>query len=194
MRIPFPYLTFATLLLTAGASAQVAAAQVHSWQNEPSEFLGVPFFGDFKSQLPECMDTTARQPNLCWNQTPEPERYEIRGLPYIPISSGYQLFADLKDGSIGQLTLTGNASSLELVSDFLADTLGKSGSSLSRRVQLSTGASYEMKTITWQGKRIAVHFQRNESDLSRYTVVFTPTASDLKTLETSPSVDEKSGT
>jgi len=180
MRI-FPLsLALAALVSATGSFAQ--STQPQPWEDEPSEFLGVPFYGDFKSQVPECPDSNLRQSTLCRTSTPDPDRYEIHGLPYLPISSGYQLFAALKDGSISQLMLTGNSSSLELVDDFLTDTLGQPGSSLSRRIQLSSGASYEMKTISWEGKRVAVHFQRNESDLSRYTVTFTPSAADLKTL------------
>ncbi|HDS1681662.1 TPA: hypothetical protein QEM39_003218 [Pseudomonas putida] len=174
-------LALATLVTATGTFAQSVR---QPWDNEPSEFLGVPFQGDFKAQVPECPDSngSSRQPTLCRTSTADPDRYEIHGLPYLPISSGYQLFAALKDGAISQLMLTGNSNSLELVDDFLTDTLGQPGSSLSRRIQLSSGASYEMKTISWEGKRVAVHFQRNESDLSRYTVTFTPSAADLKTL------------
>lgn len=181
MRITSLSLALATLVCATGTFAQ-SAHQPQTWDDEPSEFLGVPFQGDFKAQVPECPDSSPRQPTLCRTSTTDPDRYEIHGLPYLPISSGYQLFAALKGGAISQLMLTGNSSSLELVDDFLTDTLGRPGSSLSRRIQLSSGASYEMKTISWEGKRVAVHFQRNESDLSRYTVTFTPSAADLKTL------------
>lgn len=179
MRITPLSLALATLVCATATFAQSAH---QPWDNEPSEFLGVPFHGDFKAQVPECPDSNARQPTLCRTSTTDPDRYEIHGLPYLPINSGYQLFAALKDGAISQLMLTGNSSSLELVDDFLTDTLGQPGSSLSRRIQLSSGASYEMKTISWEGERVAVHFQRNENDLSRYTVTFTPSAADLKTL------------
>ncbi len=181
MRILPLSLALATLVSATGTFAQ-PTHQSQSWEDEPSEFLGVPFQGDFKTQVPECADSNPRQLTLCRTGTTDPDRYEIHGLPYLPISSGYQLFAALKDGAISQLMLTGNSSSLELVDDFLTDTLGQPGSSLSRRIQLSSGASYEMKTISWEGKRVAVHFQRNENDLSRYTVTFTPSAADLKTL------------
>ncbi|GJB81328.1 MULTISPECIES: hypothetical protein [Pseudomonas] len=188
MRIIPLSLALATLVAAPGAFAQ-SSPQAQSWDNEPSGFLGVPFQGDFKAQVAECPDSSPRQSTLCRTSTSDPERYEIHGLPYIPINSGYQLFAALKNGAISQLMLTGNASSLELVDDFLTDTLGQPSSSLSRRIQLSSGASYEMKTISWEGKRVAVHFQRNESDLSRYTVTFTPSAADVKTLGMSSAVD-----
>jgi hypothetical protein len=181
MRITPLSLALATLVSATGTFAQ-SAHHTQPWDDEPSEFLGVPFHGDFKAQVPECPDSSPRQQTLCRTSTTDPDRYEIHGLPYLPISSGYQLFAALKDGAVSQLMLTGNSSSLELVDDFLTDTLGQPGSSLNRRIQLSSGASYEMKTISWEGKRVAVHFQRNENDLSRYTVTFTPSAADLKTL------------
>lgn len=181
MRISPLSLALATLLSTSVSFAQ-SGGQPQPWDNEPSEFLGVPFQGDFKAQVPECPDSNPRQATLCRTSTTDPDKYEIHGLPYLPISSGYQLFAAVKNDAVSQLMLTGNSSSLELVNDFLTDTLGQPSSSLSRRIQLSSGASYEMKTISWQGKRVAVHFQRNESDLSRYTVTFTPSAADLKTL------------
>ena len=187
MRITLLSLALAALTSTSGACAAGA------WESEPSEFLGVSLHGDFKAQIPECPDSRSRQAALCWTATQDQDRYEIHGLPYLPINSGYQLFAALKDGTVSQLMLTGNASSLDLVDDFLGDTLGQPSSSLTRRIKLSSGATYEMKTVSWEGKRIAVHFQRNESDLSRYTVTFTPSAADLKTLGMSSAVSTSSG-
>ena len=113
MRIIPLSLALATLVAAPGAFAQ-SSPQAQSWDNEPSGFLGVPFQGDFKAQVAECPDNSPRQSTLCRTSTSDPERYEIHGLPYIPINSGYQLFAALKNGAISQLMLTGNASSLEL--------------------------------------------------------------------------------
>ncbi|WP_155738229.1 hypothetical protein [Pseudomonas putida] len=186
-------LTLATLITTPVAFAQ-GARQHQIWEKEPSEFLGVPLHGNFKAQVPECPESAARQDTPCRINTSEPDRYEVHGLPYIPISSGYQLFASTKDGKISQLMLTGRASSLALVDDFLTDTLGQPGSSLSRRIQLSSGATYEIKTITWEGKQVAVRFQRNESDLSRYAVIFTLSADDTVGMGVSTTGDTSSRT
>ncbi|WP_412461830.1 hypothetical protein ACK2SD_08025 [Pseudomonas sp. SC11] len=172
MRTSHFSLVLATLFIAPTSFAQPADS-ANSWTQEPTQFLGVPFQGDFKAQIPECPAKPLRPTSLCRLATADSEKFEIRGLPYIPISSGYQLFATVKGKEVDQLMLTGDASSLELVDDFLSDTLGQPGSSLSRRIQLSSGASYEIKTISWEGKQVAVHFQRNENDLSRYAVIFT---------------------
>lgn len=168
-----------SIMLAAGLAAPVAVAdsadQSHSWENEPTAFLGVPFHGNFMKNVPECPEKPERPTMICRSSTSNPSQYEIRGLPYIPISSGYQLFATIQSDAITQMMLTGNASSLELVDDFLTDTLGQPNSSVSRRIQLTSGASYEIKSSSWEGKKIAVHFQRDEKDLSRYAVIFTPT-------------------
>lgn len=172
MRIFLSSLAIASLITSMGAFAQ-DARQAQTWEAEPSEFMGVPLHGDFKAQLPECAKNPPRQRPLCWTNTADSNRYEIRGLPYIPISPGYQLFASIQNNQISQLMLTGRASSLAMVDDFLIDTLGQPGSSLVRTIKLSSGSTYETKTITWEGKQVAVRFQRNEADLSRYAVIFT---------------------
>lgn len=168
-----------SIMLAVGLAAPLAVAdpadESHSWENEPTAFLGVPFHGNFLKNVPECPEKPERPTTICRSATSDPTKYEIRGLPYIPISSGYQLFATTQGDAITQMMLTGNASSLELVDDFLTDTLGQPNSSVSRRIQLTSGASYEIRASSWEGKKITVHFQRNEKDLSRYAVIFTPT-------------------
>jgi len=183
MRITPLSLALATLMITSSSSAWTAQ-NINSWDKEPSEFLGIPLHGDFKAQTPACPNTPERQPTLCRSSTSKTDRFEIRGLPYIPINLGYQVFVTLQGNAIDELMLTGNASSLELVDDFLRDTFGQPGSSLSHRIQLESGATYEIKTSTWKGKKVAIHFQRDEDDLSRYAVIISRSSDPSKSAAT----------
>lgn len=159
--------------LIGSASAPSLAEQNHqanSWLKEPTEFLGIDLHSNFNKQLPACADSSIRPKSLCRTATSSHGRFEIRGLPYLPISPGYRLFADAPDGNLKELVLSGSANSLHLVSDMLTDRFGDPKTVTSRWVKMASGASFQSEVLKWDGERVVISFQRDESDLSSYEV------------------------
>ena len=138
----------------------------------PSAFLGVDLQGDFMTEVPECAAGNLRPSELCRVATEKAGRFEVRGLPYLPISPGYKVFATVDDGAVSQLVLTGNANNLYLVKEMLTDKLGQPVTSGTHWVKLKSGASYEAEIYRWNAEGIAVDFGRDLSDLGRYSVTF----------------------
>lgn len=138
----------------------------------PSTFLGVDLQGDFISEVPECGPGDETLNNICRVATKKAGLFEVRGLPYLPISPGYKFFAAVKDGAVSQLVLTGKASNLYLIEEMLTDKLGMPTSSAPQWVQLKSGASYDAERIKWSTQGVAVEFGRDPNDLGRYLVTF----------------------
>ncbi|CAI3797097.1 hypothetical protein GLGCALEP_01716 [Pseudomonas sp. MM221] len=138
----------------------------------PSAFLGVDLRGDFMTEVPECAAGDASPSEPCRVATRKAGRFEVRGLPYLPISPGYKLFATVDDGAVSQLVLTGNANNLYLVKEMLTDKLGRPATSATHWVKLKSGASYEAEISKWNTQGFAIDFGRDLSDLGRYSVTF----------------------
>jgi hypothetical protein len=158
--------------LFASAPVWAQSSQLADRVITPSAFLGVDLQGDFMTEVPECAAGNERAGEPCRVATKKADRFEIRGLPYLPISPGYKLFATVADGAVNQLVLTGNANNLYLVKEMLTDKLGKPATSGTHWVKLKSGASYEAEAYKWNTKGVAVDFGRDLSDLGRYSVTF----------------------
>lgn len=169
-----PYISQSVVLAAVFASAPVWAqsTQVADRVITPSVFPGVDLQGDFLSDVPECAAEKDYPSDPCRVPTKQAGRFEVRGLPYLPISPGYKLFATVNDGAISQLVLTGNANNLYLVKEMLIDKLGKPATSATHSVKLKSGASYEAEAYKWNIQGGAVDFSRDPSDLGRYSVIF----------------------
>ncbi|WP_412481691.1 hypothetical protein [Pseudomonas asiatica] len=166
----FPSVAVAALFASAPVWAQ--STQLADRVMTPSAFLGVDLQGDFMTEVPECVAGDLRPSEPCRVATQKPGRFEVRGLPYLPISPGYKLFATVDGGAVSQLVLTGNANNLYLVKEMLTDKLGKPAASGTHRVKLKSGASYEAEDYKWNMQGIAVDFSRDLADLGRYSVIF----------------------
>ncbi|MEW4950440.1 hypothetical protein [Pseudomonas asiatica] len=166
----FPSVAVAALFASAPVWAQ--STQLADRVMTPSAFLGVDLQGDFMTEVPECVAGDLRPSEPCRVATQKPGRFEVRGLPYLPISPGYKLFATVDGGAVSQLVLTGNANNLYLVKEMLTDKLGKPAASGTHRVKLKSGASYEAEVYKWDSEGVAVDFGRDLSDLGRYSVTF----------------------
>lgn len=158
--------------LFASAPVWAQSTQLADRMVAPSAFLGVDLQGDFMAEVPECAAGDDRPSELCRVATKKTGRFEVRGLPYLPISPGYKLFATVTDGVVSQLVLTGNANHLYLVKEMLTDKLGEPATSGTHWVKLKSGASYEAEVYTWSSEGVAVDFGRDLSDLGRYSVTF----------------------
>jgi len=178
----------ASLLSAAPAWAQPELNErSSSWLKEPNDFLGIDLHGDFTAQMPSCPDESSSQKKLCRLATSSPDRFEIRGLPYLPISPGYGMVAVAPHGKLTELVLSGNANSLHLVGEMLTDKYGEPGVVTSRWIKMSSGASFQSEVVKWEGEKVVMKFQRDEGDLSRYTVtvsVFTDASETLEIEET----------
>lgn len=161
---------FAALFASAPVWAQ--STQFADRVVAPSAFLGVDLQGDFMAEVPECTGGDDRPSEPCRVATKKADRFEVRGLPYLPISPGYKLFATVTDRTVSQLVLTGNANNLYLVKEMLTDKLGQPTTSGTHWVRLKSGASYEAEVYKWNAQGIAVDFGRDLSDLGRYSVTF----------------------
>ncbi|WP_336331872.1 hypothetical protein [Pseudomonas putida] len=161
---------FAALFASAPVWAQ--SMQLADRVIAPSAFLGVDLQGDFMAEVPECAAGDERPSEPCRVATKKAGRFEVRGLPYLPISPGYKLFATVSDGAVSQLVLTGNANNLYLVKEMLTDKLGQPATSGTHWVKLKSGASYEAEVYKWSSEGVAVDFGRDLSDLGRYSVTF----------------------
>lgn len=139
----------------------------------PSAFLGVDLRGDFLTQTAECPADTPPPNEPCRVATGEADRFEVRGLPYLPISPGYKLHAIVTGRSISKLLLTGSTSNFYLVKELLLDQLGEPASTRTNRVQLTSGASYETEVYRWSANGVTVDFAKDIDNLSHYTVIFT---------------------
>ncbi|BBH47466.1 hypothetical protein [Pseudomonas sp. KU43P] len=176
--------TVALAALFASVPVWAQSAQVGDRVVTPSAFLGVDLQGDFLAEVPECAAGDDSPDEPCRVETKKPGRFEVRGLPYLPISPGYKLFATVVDGGVRQLVLTGKAGNLYLVKEMLTDRLGKPATSTSRWVKLSSGASYEVEDFKWNTQEVAVDFGRDLNNLDHYLVTFhAPTLGDEMTLE-----------
>lgn len=167
----FPSVAVAALFASAPVWAQ--STQLAD-EMAPSAFLGVDLRGNFLADVPECVSGSGNPSDLCRIETDQPGRFEVLGLPYLPISPGYKLFATVTNGAVSQLILTGNASKLYLVKEMLTDELGKPTKNRIQWVKLKSGASYEAETIEWNTQGLEVNFGQNMDDFSRYSVTFTP--------------------
>ncbi|WP_448197319.1 hypothetical protein [Pseudomonas putida] len=165
-----PLVALAALFASAPAWAQ--STQVTDRVITPSAFLGIDLQGDFMREVPECATGDERPDEPCRVATEKAGRFEVRGLPYLPISPGYKLFATVVQGAVSQLVLTGNASNLYLVKEMLTDKLGKPATSGTQWVQLKSGASYEAEAYKWNTHGVAIDFGRDLTDLGRYSVTF----------------------
>lgn len=164
---------FAALFASAPVWAQ--SMQLADRVVAPSAFLGVDLQGDFMTEVPECAaGDVPSEP--CRVATEKAGRFEVRGLPYLPISPGYKLFATVTEGAVSQLVLTGNANNLYLVKEMLTDKLGKPTTSDTKWVKLNSGSTYKTEIFNWSAQGVAVDFGRDLSDLSRYSVTFSTSA------------------
>lgn len=188
----FPSVAVAALFASAPVWAQ--STQLAERVMTPSAFLGVDLQGDFMTQVPECAAGDLRPSEPCRVATEKAGRFEVRGLPYLPISPGYKLFATVDDGAVSQLVLTGNANNLYLVKEMLTDKLGQPATSGTQRVKLKSGASYEAEVYKWNSEGVAVDFGRDLSDLGRYSVTFSTSmvGTDIGQLESLPVKDSPS--
>ncbi|MDV5099308.1 hypothetical protein RYH74_18730 [Pseudomonas sp. LSJ-87] len=166
----FPSVAVAALFASAPVWAQ--STQLAERVMTPSAFLGVDLQGDFMTEVPECVAGDLRPSEPCRVATEKAGRFEVRGLPYLPISPGYKVFATVDDGAVSQLVLTGNANNLYLVKEMLTDKLGQPATSGTHWVKLKSGASYEAEAYKWNMQGVAVDFSRDLADLGRYSVTF----------------------
>lgn len=166
----FPSVAVAALFASAPVWAQ--SPQLADRVMTPSAFLGVDLQGDFMTEVPECAAGDLRPSEPCRVATEKAGRFEVRGLPYLPISPGYKLFATVDGGTVSQLVLTGNANNLYLVKEMLTDKLGQPATSGTHWVKLKSGASYEAEVYRWNSEGVAVDFGRDLSNLGRYSVTF----------------------
>lgn len=165
-----PSVAFSALFVSASVWAQ--STQLADRVIVPWAFLGVDMQGDFMTDVPECASEEDRHSKPCRVATEKVGRYEVRGLPYLPITPGYQLFATEADGAVRQLVLTGNASSLYLVKEMLTERLGPPANSGTQWIRLKSGASFEAEAYRWNAQGVAVDFGRDLNDLGRYSVTF----------------------
>lgn len=188
----FPSVAVAALFASAPVWAQ--STQLADRVMTPSAFLGVDLQGDFMTEVPECVAGDLRPSEPCRVATEKAGRFEVRGLPYLPISPGYKLFATVDGGAVSQLVLTGSANNLYLVKEMLTDKLGKPVTSGTQWVRLKSGASYEAEVYKWDSEGVAVDFGRDLSDLGRYSVTFSTSmvGTDMGQLEELPPTDRPS--
>lgn len=165
-----PSVALAALLASAPVWAQ--SAQYAEQTITPSSFLGVDLQGNFMIEVPECASADVQPSDVCRIETQKAGRFEVRGLPYLPISPNYKLFATVTDGAVNQLVLTGSASNLYLVKELLTNKLGKPSTMATQLVKLKSGASYEAEIYNWSTQGGAVNFERDPTDLGRYSVTF----------------------
>lgn len=170
---PLLYLA-ASLNLCVVLPACAASAAAATWTQEPTAFLGIDLQGNFLEQVEQCPSGSVRPTTLCRVASAQPNQFEVRGLPYLPISPGYSLIANLTDGKVSELVFSGNANSLYLVTEMLTDRFGEPGTQQSHWIKMSSGASYLAEVMSWKGENVAINFQRQESDLSRYAVTISP--------------------
>lgn len=188
----FPSVAVAALFASAPVWAQ--STQLADRVMTPSAFLGVDLQGDFMTEVPECAAGDLRPSEPCRVATEKAGRFEVRGLPYLPISPGYKLFATVDGGAVSQLVLTGNANNLYLVKEMLTDKLGQPATSGTHWVKLKSGASYEAEVYKWNSEGVAVDFGRDLSDLGRYSVTFSTSmvGTDMGKFESSSVKDSSS--
>ena len=134
-----------------------------------SDFLGISFEKEFLKEVPICADEQ-KLDHLCRVSTSDPQKFEIRGLPYLPISPGYSLIATVDDGKISQLTLSGKAVSLELVEIMLTNHFGEPSTLQDVWEKTEAGPSFNNRMMTWSGNNIEVDFHRLKEDLGLYSV------------------------
>ncbi|HDS1758571.1 hypothetical protein [Pseudomonas sp. M5] len=191
-----PYIPHSVVLAAAFAAAPVWAqsTQVADRVIAPSAFLGVDLQGNFMAEVPECSAEDERPDEPCRVATNKAGEFEVRGLPYLPISPGYKLFATVNDGTVIQLVLTGNASNLYLVKEMLTDKLGNPATSATQWVKLQSGASYEADAYKWNTEAGAVNFARDPGDLGRYSVTFSSSSigTEVGQNQTSPATKSSS--
>lgn len=156
------------------------------WSQEPSSFLGIDLQGDFLKQVAECPTDDTRPTEPCRVATSDPDRFEIRGLPYLPISPGYSLVATLAGGQVSELVFSGNANSLYLVTDMLTERFGEPAEQNNRWIKMSSGASYLTEVMSWKGEKVAINFQRQEQDLGKYAVTVSNLPTQMATTEETP--------
>lgn len=161
--------TIAITGLVAAVLGISAYMRTDSQPEKSSDFLGISFDKEFLKEVPICADE--QQPDhLCRASTSDPQKFEIRGLPYLPIYPGYSLIATVADGKISQFTLSGKAVSLELVEIMLRDQFGEPSTLQDIWERTESGPSFNNRRMMWSGNSIEVDFRRLNGDFGRYSV------------------------
>lgn len=192
MKRSFPLAVIAGLLAALAIAPTTASA---ADAKETMGFLGIPLNSDIASTIPECEASSKHPANLCRASTNNPNVYEVRGLPYLPISPGYKAFVTTVEGLASQILLTGNTNSFYLVKDMLVSNFGYEFTRTNKIVVLNTGANYEIEDLQWSTDDVMIDFNRDPVDLSKYTIKLSPistqsVSSNEVTIETEPDTFE----
>lgn len=171
MKRSFPLAAIAGLLAALAITPTIASAADHK---ETRGFLGIPLNSDIASTVPECEASNKRPVALCRVSTDNPNVFEVRGLPYLPITPGYKAFVTTVDGVANQILLTGTTSSFYLVRDMLSGNFGYEFNKTVKVVRLDTGANYEIEDLQWSTDDMTVDLNRDPVDLSKYTIKISP--------------------
>lgn len=175
-------LLMAGILLPSCALA-IDTNQPTAWIQEPKSFMGVNLQGDFLKNVDECSTSKSASTDPCRVATETPAKFLVQGAKSKRVLLGYQLIAYLSDNKIEKLVLVGPSSSSALVAEMLRTDYGPPTASTINLVETKSGTTFDNEVLRWEGENLSISSQRNDEDLSTYSVVLTNSPISISNLQ-----------
>lgn len=155
--------------LIAAALGITAYVSIDSQPEESSDFLGISFEKDFLKDVPICIDDNLT-PELCRVSTADPQKFEVRGLPYLPITPGYRVFVTLENNKPINLVLSGKTSDFRMIHSMSERYFGEPTEIIDNWSWKNTSGSFNNISYHWKSESTGIVLLRNEEDLSTYSI------------------------
>lgn len=161
-----------SIAITGLIAAALGIALYSSTDSKPersSEFLGISFEKDILKEIPICADE--QDPDqLCLVSTSNQNKFEIRGLPYLPITPGYKVFATLEEDQLAELVLSGKTENYNMVRSMAEAYLGEPTEEIENWLTNSRRGAYLHVTSLWKTESKIINLQREKDDLGKYSM------------------------
>ncbi|TYO83313.1 hypothetical protein DQ397_001115 [Pseudomonas sp. CK-NBRI-02] len=162
--------SFAIIGLISAAIGITAFLSNDSQPEKSSDFLGISFDKDFLKEIPVCNDDN-NPPELCRVSTSDPKKFEIRGLPYLPVSPGYKatVTTDNNNKPIN-LILSGKTQNFKNVRLMADIYFGDPTEVIENWSWKSESGSFNNEAYRWKTASTVIDLHRSEEDLSTYLI------------------------
>lgn len=162
--------SFAIIGLISAAIGITAFLSNEPQPEKSSDFLGISFDKDFLKEIPICIDDKSSS-DLCRAPTSEPQKFELRGLPYLPISPGYKAIVTLDNSNNPiKLLLSGKTQNFKNIHLMAERYFGEPTEIVDNWSWTSETGSFNNATYHWKTESTVIDLHRSEDDHSTYLI------------------------